>query len=338
MLKLVLTWWLQQLRSLLPERWHGGVRLADGLVVDCGVLNGLASGADLRYRRRGRERAAGRIALGGSAPAMSAPAMSAARQILRVAGSPLRRELVLPAAAEADIATILANDMGRLAPFDPAEIFWNWRILHRDHARKRLTIQLWYVPRKTLQPLLTWLSTVQLHPAEAEIAESGGAVFTLALRPASRRRHLGSGVLAGAGLVLAGAVATPFALQSRTQAALERQVAAIRPQAQRVEQLRQRIAPRDPGPAARAAEARRTGDMLEVLAAVTNAFPDDTVLTDIALRERKLSLTGTSTEAALLIAALAGYPTIRDPAFGGPIVRDAATTRDSFSLHATLAP
>jgi general secretion pathway protein L len=337
MLKTLLNWWLQQLRSLLPAHWRNdAVHLPDALVVDCAATGGVATGAELLHRHRRKERRIGRL---GTNPTLGRIVLPSTRRcVLRLAGSPLQRDIVLPAAVEAHIPNILTNDMGRLAPFSAAEIFWNWRIVQRDEARKRLTVQFWYVPRRALQPLLEALGGFHVVPAELEVVGPTGQVLRLSLQEPSRNRNTPRWVPVAAALVLLAGVAVPFAMQSAKLSALDQQLSAVEPRAQRAERLRERLTFREPGPAARAAEVRRVGDVLEVLAAVTDALPDDTVLADLTFRERKITITGSSAEAALLIAALSSFPLIRDPAFAAPIVHDPASSRDSFSLHADIAP
>jgi general secretion pathway protein L len=336
MLKAILTWWLQQLRSLLPDHWQGiVVGRTNALIVDCGALGSLHESAELLHRRRGKEYYIGSLGIG-SAQGGALPRTS--RCVLRLAGSLLRRDVVLPASVEGDIPRILTYEMGRLAPFSVTDIFWNWRIVHRDDVRRRLTVQLWYIPRKALQPMLAMLNSFQLAPAELEVVEPAGQVFRLRLGEPSQTRHFGRRAAVAAVAIPLVSVVVPFVMQSMTLGTLTSQLANVRPQAQRSEMLRDRLAPQEPGAAANASEAHRLGDVLQVLAAVTNAFPDDTILTDFTFRQRKVTVAGSSNEAALLIAALSGFPLIRDPNFTAPIVRDPATSRDSFSLHADLAP
>ncbi len=47
--------------------------------------------------------------------------------VLRLSGAVLERDVTLPSQVEADVARVLTYDMGRLAPFDAADLFWDWR-------------------------------------------------------------------------------------------------------------------------------------------------------------------------------------------------------------------
>ncbi len=331
MLQAILTWWVTQLRSLLPERWRDPtMRLPDALIVDGGALGAPPGDAMLVQRRRRRERRLG--------PLGAHPVPSAARCVLRLAGSPLQRDVTLPSAVEADLPRVLAYDMGRLAPFDAADLFWNWRIVRRDEIRKRLTIQLWYVPRRTLQPLLERLSGLGVGPDSLELVQPTGTVLRLRLRAPAPGHRRAIWMAVPAATALLALIATPFVVQSRQMSALDAELADLQPMARRAAQVQQRLASNAPSPAASASEAKRIGDTLQVLAAVTNALPDDTVLSDLTFRGHRVTMTGTSQQAAQLIADLSTNGLLRNPVFVAPIVRDPASGRDSFSLRAELAP
>jgi general secretion pathway protein L len=106
-------------------------------------------------------------------------------------------------------------------------------------------------------------------------------------------------------LLAVAAAASPFVLQSIAWNATERQIAELRPGVAKVEALRRRLAEGAAGADAVIAERVRTGDALQVLAAVTDILPDDTYLSDLSLRQGKLNLSGRSPSAARLIPALA---------------------------------
>ncbi len=214
----------------------------------------------------------------------------------------------------------------------------NWRITRRDELRKRLTVQLWYVPRRVLQPLLDRLGGFGLVPDELEMVEPSGRVLRLPLRELAggRRRVWWAAVPAGVALLVL--IATPFVRQSWAIDALEAEQARLQPLAARSEQLRDRFAAGATSAVVSAAETKRVGDVLQVLATVTDCLPDDTVLTEIAVRQRRLTITGTSEQAARLIADLSANTLLRNPVFTAPITRNAATGRDSFALRAEIAP
>jgi general secretion pathway protein L len=87
-----------------------------------------------------------------------------------------------------------------------------------------------------------------------------------------------------------------------------------------------------------AREMERTGDALQVLATLTRVLPDDTYLTDFALRDRHLTISGRSASAPRLIGGLAAEPGIRDAAFSAPVTRIEGSAADVFSIAAEAGP
>jgi len=119
---------------------------------------------------------------------------------------------------------------------------------------------------------------------------------------------------------------------------IEARIAALRPQVDQAQALRQAIQSRAATIDVVQAERARVGDALGVLAALTIVLPDDTHLTELTLRRRVLSITGESAGAARLIAALEAEPAFRNPAFVAPVTRGTDGRAEAFSLRAEAAP
>ena len=77
---------------------------------------------------------------------------------------------------------------------------------------------------------------------------------------------------------------------------------------------------------------------LQILATITRILPDDTFLTDFALRDRQMTLSGRSASAPRLITGLSSDPAIRNTAFAAPVTRIEGATMDIFSIKAEIAP
>jgi general secretion pathway protein L len=67
-------------------------------------------------------------------------------------------------------------------------------------------------------------------------------------------------------------------------------------------------------------------------------LPDDTHLTDLSLKNRRLSLIGQSAAAARLLGALAADPSFKDPAFAAPITKLEANRQEIFSITTEVRP
>lgn len=345
----LLTWWAERMGELLPSRLRAGAAAPDALLVtvrapDCD--DGLE--ADFALRRRGRETALGRFSLDAAALAGLPAALRRRprRVVLRSPpGTLLEREAVLPLAARHDPGGVLRYELDRLTPFAPDEVFWTWRQEGRDTARSALRVRVSLLPKASLRAPIDALRRAGLPPAGLEATVPGGEVRAIPMgeaaiapsrrREAWRRRGLAAAGIACGGLAVA-AAALPFALQSFALAAADRHIEALRPRVVEAEALRRRIAEARGGQDAFAAERARVGDALRTIAALTEILPDDTWLTELTLRQRKLTMAGRSAGAARLIGLLSADPTIRDAAFVAPVTRAEAGGGDAFSIRAEL--
>ena len=336
MLREFVLWWATQMRTLLPQRLLPDLDRADALLVD-------AQGAQvaLTLRRRGREAELGPLPLSGGG--LSAALRRRPRRVvLRLRpGALLERPVVLPLAAERNLERVLGYEIDRLTPFAAANVVWQAVVARRDRAQGRVTVRLSLVPRAELSPSLDMLARVGIMPTCLEAVARDGSVRRIVLPAASAGRAgwrlpaLAGGVAAA---LAVGVLVTPLVTQTLERNATERAIAALAPRVSRVEALRKHMADGAAGVDALTAERARTGDVLLVLAAVTQILPDDTVLSEFSLHQGKLGISGQSPAAAQLIPALAADPTFRNPTFAAPVTRTADGHTDQFVIHAELAP
>ncbi len=278
------------------------------------------------------------------APAVATPvrrgALRGQRVALRVpAEAVLDREVELPLAAERAPGEVLMHQIDRLTPFAAGEVYWAWSRLER--GRTRLLLRLIVVPRDAVAPGLAALRQMGATVGHLEATLPDGSVQPVPFAPsgAPSAGARGTRVLAVVCLALAIAAAgLPFALQARRLAAVEAELATLRPSVTRVEALRRGLEGAEAGSGLVAAELARTGRPLQALASVTALLPDDSFLAELSLKSGQLVLRGQSANAARLIARLAGDPALRDPAFAAPVTRTDAGTMDLFTIHAALVP
>jgi len=83
---------------------------------------------------------------------------------------------------------------------------------------------------------------------------------------------------------------------------------------------------------------KQVGTPLQAIALLTELLPDDTYVTTLGLRQRKLTVSGRSASAARLIGAMAANPMVHGPAFVAPVIRDETNGEQMFSIRADLGP
>ena len=153
--------------------------------------------------------------------------------------------------------------------------------------------------------------------------------------PAAESSTFGLGWACAVAAVVA--LALPFGLQALSLHRTEDAIAELQPTIAQVEALRKAINAGDAGHDILTQEQDRTGDVLQALATVTRILPDDTYLTDFALRERHMTLSGRSASAPRLITSLSADPAISGTAFTAPVTRIEGATSDVFSIKAEIA-
>jgi general secretion pathway protein L len=336
MLREIVLWWARQMHTLLPRKLLRGGDGGDALMIGARGPHML-----MTLRRGGRENLLGQFSAAGEGLAAAVRALRRLpRRVILQLGPDvlLERPVELPLAAERDIDRVIGFEMDRLTPFAADEVVWQAAVIRRDHAQKRLMLRLSLVPRRAIQPWLDVLARAGLAPGWLELPNADGSLSRIAVadhvtpRP-SRVFRIAASLVAALFLAV---IITPFVTQYFARNTTERAIAALQPQVKRVEALRRQQT--DASGDVLAAERARIGNVIQVLATLTDILPDDAWLTEFTLHQGKLNIAGQSPAAARLIPALAAEPSLRNPAFAAPVTRAPDGRTDLFVIHADLAP
>jgi general secretion pathway protein L len=333
-------WWAGRMAEFLPAR----LRHADGAVGDALLVDLEPAALGLTLRRGGRETQLGRLALAAPTPAALdalLPRQVPAETLLRLpAHMLLEREAALPLAAERDLDRVLGYEMDRFTPFSAADVHWARGPVRRDRVKGQIWFRLSVVPKLALASALEALRAAGRAP-DGLLVPAGDAVRRIdltAAQPATLRRRAVA-VAAGACAVLVlVAVALPIASQARALARVEARIERLRPAIAEVDGLRRRLAATTAGSDALAAEETRLGCVLCTIALLTDLLPDDTFLTAMSIRQRQVTLSGQSGDAARLIPLLSGEGALGEVAFLAPVTRTGPNRAEQFSLRLVAAP
>jgi general secretion pathway protein L len=330
-----LEWWFARLRELAPSGLAARDAWADAAVMDA------SDGTSITlWRRRGDASPLASVAAGGDTgqlrdAASALPARSPVVVLLpkeRI----LRRPVTLPLAAERDLGRVLGYELERLTPFEANEIYWGHDVRERDVARKRIVLDMHVAPRAPLRPLLDLLGPQASRRVRLEAAGTDGVrSIDLGVECDGARAPVQRAVVLATWVLAAAVVALPMVRQGLDLSAARARLVLVAPRMDEVQKLRKEIV--GAGNDVLASEARRVGDALRTLAAVTDDLPDDSHLTELTLRERKLTMTGTSAAAPRLIDALSSDKRLRNPAFAAPVTRNETVHLDVFSITAEAA-
>jgi general secretion pathway protein L len=344
MMREFFVWWFGQLGELLPQGLRRpALTAADAMVIS--PIGRLGRGIDavaVGVRRSGKETPLGRFGLNATNLA-ELPRATGRATVLRLGEEDvLGKSVNLPLAAERELDQVLAFEMDRETPFKAEELYWNHRIEGADRKNGRLSVRLFLVPKANLAPLLMALSQAEIRPGRAEIADGPDAGSFLSLadggpRHRSSSRLIWSAAVCCVALGLA-AVVIPFVRQEVALGSIEQEIAAGRAAAAEADSLRQEIDRLAGSANFVESESDKSGRPLAVLAAATRILPDDTYLTEMELRQRKVTLSGRSAAAARLIGPLAADGTFRNPGFAAPVTRLEALGSELFTINAEVAP
>jgi general secretion pathway protein L len=339
-----LGWWGEQLASLLPKGSRGpdggGVALVE-------LLAGTPVSVALPLPRRGRQPVERQVLmLDEVGPSGLRSALGTVRKVrVRVpVGLLLHRDVVLPLAAERAPEQVVRYQFDQLTPFNEAETFWSCAVTRRDKAQGKLHVRLTLALRAPLLPLLDSLRAAGVTPVLLESPPTPGQgsdwrrIVLEASRGATQRRPALRLGLALCGALAVAVVVVPFVRQSLVLASAAARIDALQPQVSVATALRQHLAAAAAGGDVVEAERQKLGDPLSAIAAVTEALPDDTFVTDLTLNQRRLALNGQSVDAVRLIPRLTGEFAIRNPAFTAPVTRASGGHGDVFAISAELVP
>lgn len=339
-----LRWWGGELATFVPVRWRnafaGGERWyviergTDGWVLRrAGEAFPMADAADA-------ESAEHRAATLARALAEADPADRRVALVLPSA-QVLRRRLVLPIAARDNLRQVVGYDLDRQTPFRAEDIHFGVRELGEGGSEGRFVAELAATPRDTLDPLLDELVALGVHPDRVDVDDGHGLAGINLLPPArvprrvDRRRRLNAALVAVIVLLVFASMATWLHNRGAALQAMRDDVEAMRGDAQRVKALRQRLTDSAGASGFLTRKKMDAPAVLPVLEDLTRRLPDDTWLERFTLNSNgQIGFQGQSPQAAKLIDALKGTPTIGDPSFQGTIQTDPTSGKERFYMQA----
>lgn len=236
------------------------------------------------------------------------------------AGAVLCKRLRLPAAAAANLRTVLALEMDRETPFSLDTVWFTYRIAGRE--RGGLAVDLLVVPKRLFAECQERLEALGFAAGWISTDTQSGRLRFAVAPDTSRRALIPSAGLLAAGLALAILLTGLDAWQAqRNRAALD----AAHAQADRALALQRRLNERGAEPAGRP-------QLVALLDALTKAIPDGTWLDRLSFDGSSIDISGFAPDAASLLLRLGRSPSFREVHFLGPTVRDAASGREHFQI------
>jgi general secretion pathway protein L len=254
----------------------------------------------------------------------------------------LRPRATLPRASRQSLQGAFRFELARMSAVAPENLYFDHEIVAPAPRSRRVQVVARALRRRSVDDAVTFAHDAGLSVAGFRLGDDAKPADWRSF-PVDRSAWLRSlwarwgSVLLGAAVALL-VLASLFAMASRDLAradALQEQIARQQPDAVAVERLEREMA------ATRARSAylasRKAGpSVVAVLAALTDALPDGTWLTDIQLDEGRLHIQGFSHDAPDLLARLDRSGPFANAQFGAPLVRNEADGTERFDLVADV--
>lgn len=336
-----LTWWRQALAAAMPETLRRQVRrwrTLDVLEVDRAVIR--------LTRRRGDTDRVLAEASPDNAGAQVLTGMIQANAIrtvtIRLAPDlVMRRQVVLPLAADSRLRPILANEIDRRTPFTADQVAFDFWVSDRNRQRNELRVELAVVRLEILSEVHALAERLGLVVSTVGVAgdEADTVAFDfLESRLGSSRgvRRWLNSILGITAVILTAAWLNAIYVQRETEAAgLERELDAAKTEARRAQALRQEIARLESG-AGRLAQRRKLASPLAVLREITNRLPDEVWVYQIQITNGEARFAGYAPDASALVPLLEQSALLRGPRFRAPVSRTGSAGAERFDLSAEI--
>jgi general secretion pathway protein L len=338
-------WWSGEIASLVPaalrQSFAGGRGRQVLVLAEDGTAEFVQQGA-------GREETLARFDLDATNLAEARDILAAVRQRrgpgagLRLpAETALSATMALPLAAETNLDQVVAFELDRRTPFKHEEVYHSQRVLQRDAAAKRLSVQLTVVPRRVVDEALALAERLGLVLDRVEVAgDASGNLLPARPQPlAARLPSVAFGVLALLAVALAGAAAfIPLERAHRAASVLKADVAESKRLADESLRLQKEIDAEIQEGGFLAARKRQVPSASEILFTVTQLLPDDTWLSELEISAGEMRATGYAESASAILGLIDQSPRFANAAFRSPVTQDQRAKREQFNIAAHVAP
>jgi len=343
-------WWLDGLRDLVPEKIQQRferkrdtiyVRLGEGEAVITQAHPGQQTPIkSFRFVLGERASAEQKAALAWLSRHREAGARIV---ILLPASECIRKSITLPLATEENLREVIGFEMDRLTPFNPEEIYFDYRILERDPDTQRLRLELFLSPRApveaVIQQLNSWGFKAQAlaftDPAqpnrmthELRLLADGDTISS-----ANREIWVQAALI---GLLLLVALGLPLYLNGKKLTELQEQIAQVRKQATVAIQLRQRLEQLTSGARYLVGKRKELPLRVATLEQLARLMPDDAWLNRLQVDGNQITIQGEADTATTLIEKLESSQDFVGARFTSPIRQNIRTNKEQYNLSAQI--
>lgn len=220
----------------------------------------------------------------------------------------LKKTLSFPSAAEPDLKEALGYELSRRTPFSQEQAYYDCQIIERDKQANKLHIELFVVPRQSIDPLLALLNewgiaVDALKPVSTFFDES-----EINLLPAEQQAdatlttdHVTLSLATAAFLLFLAVLYLPLAQQAKQLDSLEQEVQINRKAAIQLQKIKDEKKNIIDQIHFLENKHETTLSGIELFDEITKIIPDDTWLTRLIIKNEELQIQGESSNASSLI-------------------------------------
>lgn len=256
----------------------------------------------------------------------------------------LVKTIRLPAAVGDVMEPVLRNQMQRLTPWPDGEVVFGYGVLPSTPASSHIDVEVVAAHRPMIERLRksvdeAGLALVRIDHAASPESSRGIALYDIGQQnqqQAARRVGRLLTLLAAVGLCIGAVGLFDFARSYRSSIEVEQQIALAKQRIANHARLATRRSASSDAYRNLMAQKIRHAPSIWVLDELTKSLPQHSWLSDLSLSDGRLTITGSSTNAAELISALERTDAFINVRFTAATTRDRTSGRERFVISANV--
>ena len=339
-------WWGAELWASLPERWRQRLRVRERPLLltfeeesaRVVVVDRNLAGSRRAFSLAPRDEEEGKAL----AEIQRAIQQHGARlDVVVPEAHIIRRQMILPQAAQGDLKSTLAAELERSQGFKLDEIYFDGRIAGSDLGAQTITVDAAIVPRRPLDGIVSALREAGLNPGTVCTWKDGAKRADATFLTWNTGRSARAGRMVTSGLVVlvlafdAAAAYVPLWVKINVLSDLQRRIEVIKPNTAEALQLEQTLNALHARQAHLIALKRQAPSMAEIVAELARVLPDSAWLDQLQVRDGRIQFAGFAAETAGLLSAIDESSLLSDVRTEWPIAA-AAPDSDRFDISARI--
>lgn len=265
--------------------------------------------------------------------------------VVRLAGDQvLVKTIRLPAAVGDVMEPVLRNQMQRLTPWPDGEVVFGYGVLPSTPASSHIDVEVVAAHRPMIETVKATvaeagLTLVRIEHAASPEAGPGIALFDIGIQNQQRAaRRVGRllTLMAALGFSIGAVGLFDFARNYQASVDLEHQIGLAEQRIANHARLATQRHARSDSYRMLMAQKVRQAPAIWVLDELTKSIPKHSWLSDLSLSDGRITITGSSTNAAELISALDRTKAFNDVRFTAATTRDRTSGRERFVISANV--